>query len=344
MPPFAFAGLAKLRRGQEAEFSTRSATGMPGDVDSFWRAASISKIVVGQIARRVFDDDDLSEDVSSYLGWSLRNPHFPEVPITLAGLLGHSSSLSDDAGYLVPAGVRLEDWFIERGDRVFRCKTPQTYMCYSNLGYLLLAAAAERAGGAKFDMLAQRVLVDWGVEGGFNWSGLGDGPRRRALPTYRRDETGFVAQIDEIVSGQGVSGPDGQQVFPSETLGEDVGLFSPQGGLRISLRGALRLACALRDVDATCLWRPDMGPGDHLGGLMQGYGWGLQVLDTPWFYPRPLIGHFANAYGFAGGVWYDREADLAFAYGLNGLEVGDEDDGLRREELSVFKWAQGQEG
>ncbi|MBT8410558.1 MAG: hypothetical protein KJP02_02010, partial [Octadecabacter sp.] len=74
------------------------------------------------------------------------------------------------------------------------------------------------------------------------------------------------------------------------------------------------------------------GPDD----LFQDYGWGVQILPDPSFYPHPLIGHFANAYGFCGGVWWDAQSEIAFTYAFNGLAVGDDDDALRAEEVAIF--------
>jgi hypothetical protein len=57
----------------------------------------------------------------------------------------------------------------------------------------------------------------------------------------------------------------------------------------------------------------------------------------PDFYPHALVGHFANAYGLAAGVWWDRESDLSFAYALNGLPEDDADDALRADERAIFQ-------
>ena len=46
--------------------------------------------------------------MSDYLGWRLRNPAFPDRPITLAMLLSHRSSLIDgDDLYIIPLGETL---------------------------------------------------------------------------------------------------------------------------------------------------------------------------------------------------------------------------------------------
>ena len=51
---------------------------------------------------------DLDRDVSDYLGWTLRNPAFPDRPITLRLLLSHTSSVRDEGdNYVVPLGRTL---------------------------------------------------------------------------------------------------------------------------------------------------------------------------------------------------------------------------------------------
>ena len=54
---------------------------------------------------------DLDRDVSEYLGFRLRNPAYPDAPITSAMLLSHCSSLRDDDNYTIPFGRDLRDMF-----------------------------------------------------------------------------------------------------------------------------------------------------------------------------------------------------------------------------------------
>jgi hypothetical protein len=79
----------------------------------------------------------------------------------------------------------------------------------------------------------------------------------------------------------------------------------------------------------------DPGPA-RLTDLWDQYGAGLMHLRQPTFYPRPLTGHFANAYGVTGGVWWDAETATAFAYLLNGAAEGDESDALTPQERAIF--------
>jgi CubicO group peptidase (beta-lactamase class C family) len=50
----------------------------------------------------------LDTDVSRYLGYTLRNPYYPDAAITLRMLLSHTSSLRDDGGYNFPASTSLQ--------------------------------------------------------------------------------------------------------------------------------------------------------------------------------------------------------------------------------------------
>jgi hypothetical protein len=89
-------------------------------------------------------------------------------------------------------------------------------------------------------------------------------------------------------------------------------------------------------MDHARLWTPDLGGMDDPTEVVDAYGAGLMFHDRPHFYPRPLIGHFANAYGFCGGLWFDAARDAAFAIAINGLPEGEDADALRPEETALF--------
>src|SRR5690606_29716795 len=65
------------------------------------RIASISKLVTTIGVMRLVEAGklDLDADAGDLLGFPLRNPAFPDVPITLRMLLSHRSGLTDASGY-----------------------------------------------------------------------------------------------------------------------------------------------------------------------------------------------------------------------------------------------------
>jgi len=62
---------------------------------------SITKTITGTALMQLYDQGlfDLDDDVNDYLPFNLRNPNFPEIPITFRMLLSHSSSLRSPYSY-----------------------------------------------------------------------------------------------------------------------------------------------------------------------------------------------------------------------------------------------------
>ncbi|MCK0095989.1 beta-lactamase family protein [Yoonia sp. F2084L] len=325
--PFAFCGIAVSRPGQ-THYAIGTADGIKADPDTIFRVASISKIITAAVfegaANYVGLEQPYDVDVRDVLPLDVRSPNFPAQPVTLGMLLTHTSGLWDDGGYLFDG--RLSEGF--DAAQMFGPDKPGTCFRYSNLGYILLAAAAEKLSGERFDLLVADALSPNDIRGSFNWLGVAAKDLQNVLPTFRRSGRDFVAQIDTQPIPAVV--PDGY------VLGEHTAIFSPQGGLRMSLSAMLGLAQVYQGGLNQPQWRSTDGPGEYCDGLFEHYGAGLQYLDAPPFYPRPLIGHFANAYGFKGGVWCDEDAGLSFAYALNGFPVGDESDDLSVEERDIF--------
>ena len=121
--------------------------------------------------------------------------------------------------------------------------------------------------------------------------------------------------------------------------GDNGTLFSPQGGLRISVRDLGRVARLLLnegELDGVRLlkpqtietmlapvWRDGEGTtGENYGGLMRCYGLSVQCLvgggDTPLDRPLAWRGHMGDAYGLWSGLWIDRAAGRGYAYAVTG--------------------------
>ena len=144
-------------------FAQRTANGAePLRVDHKIRIASISKLVVALGVMRLVERDQLSldTDVSSYLGWRLRNPQFPEQPITLRLLLAHTSSIRDADRYFIGAGEgSIQDFFDPESafwsEGAHWASEPQEvtgqYFKYSNLNFGVIAEVIERVTKQRFD-------------------------------------------------------------------------------------------------------------------------------------------------------------------------------------------------
>ncbi len=204
------------------------------------RIASVSKLAVALGVMRLVEQGklDLDRDVSDWLGWRLRNPAFPRQKITLRQLLSHTSGLRDEVEYVVPLGMELRARLAE--PKAFDPNhRPGRYFSYSNLGFPVIASVMETASGERFDRLIQaQVLAPLGVDACFNWSGCSDAAIDRALVLYALD--GQVVRDDlrgERPQCLVVTALNAPCDLSSYRLGSNGSLFSPQGGMRISVEG-----------------------------------------------------------------------------------------------------------
>lgn len=321
--------------GAQARGIADRATGRLVTIDDPVRVASISKLVVALGAMRMVEAGqlDLDRDVSDWLGWRLRSPAFPDVPITLRLLLSHRSGLIDPAEYRVPLGERVQDVFVQPAlwDATHR---PGTHFRYANVSFPVIAGVMERASGERFDRLMQRlVFAPLALDACFNWSTCSAAKAARAVVLYR--DTGEVA-LDDL----GGRWPDCPVIAPrgcdltGYRLGENGALFSPQGGLRASMRDLAAIGAMLLRNDGRFLtpasiaqlervaWRFDGDNGETAGGFYCQYGLAVTMLPTTragcaddlFGDGRARIGHAGEAYGLRSGLWIDRAAGNGVAF------------------------------
>ncbi len=331
------------------------ATGRKVTADDPVRIASISKLVTAIGVMRLVEAGklDLDADVSERLGWTLRNPAFPDTPITLRLLMSHRSSLTDAAGYWqTPLGGQLRD--ILKDPRAWDNRhAPGTFFRYTNLNFPLVAQVMERATGERFDRLMQRlVLKPLHIDACFNWDSCSATTAARAVVLY--DTDGKPVKDDNHGRKPDcpvIPAPDGSCDLAQWRAGENGALFSPQGGLRISANGLTRIGRLLLDngrVDGVQLltpasvkalidplWQFHEGNGltweedtdDRGRGFFCRYGMAVQTLATPvaGCHDDPFgdriarVGHSGSAYGLQAGLWVDRKDGTGVVWFATGM-------------------------
>ncbi|MEO5630098.1 MAG: serine hydrolase domain-containing protein [Thermomonas sp.] len=331
------------------------AAGRPITADDPARIASISKLVVTIGVMRLVEQGklDLDADVSKQLGWTLRNPAFPDRAITLRMLLSHTSSLTDGAGYWnVPLGSSTR-MLADDPKAWDPAHAPGTYFRYTNFNFPLVAQLMERATGERFDQLMRRlVLFPMKLDACFNWSGCSDAAIARAVVLYDADGVPQKDDLHGVRPGCPVIVIKGDDCDLSRaSLGSNGALFSPQGGLRISARDLAKVGRLLLNdgtLDGVRILKPssvrilttpvwtwndsngEIGEDDepNRGGFFCGYGLAMQHLasgdnkhcrDDLFGDGRRRIGHSGNAYGLLSGLWIDRERGNGVAYFATGV-------------------------
>ena len=214
---------------------------------------------------------------------------------------------------------------------------------YTNLNFPVVASVMERVTGERFDRLMHRlVLKPLKLDACFNWgAGCSKRAYSRAVVLYRA--SGEVARDDlrgrppacPVVVGAG-SPCDLSAYRP----GDNGALFSPQGGLRISMRDLAKIGQMLaRGLDSDFLRTPSatrmfegswrfsgtngVGEDGTASGFFCAYGLAVHLLadnpragcrDDPFGDGVARFGHSGDAYGLRSGLWYDPWTRNGVAY------------------------------
>lgn len=316
----------------------------PVDAATKFRIASVSKMMTTLGLLRLVEAGrlDLDADVSGYLGFPLRNPHFPDTPILLRHLLTHTSSLRDDAGYSFGVDTALRD-LLAPGARLYgngqawaANAAPGAYFTYCNLGFGLAGTIMEAVTGERFDRLMARLLLEpLGLHAGYHPADLSAADlaelatlyRKRTVDTEIWDPAGpWIAQVDDVHS----VAPKLPAGIERYVIGANATPFSPTGGLRISApdlgvvmrmlmndgvhAGRRILKRQTLDTMFTRQWTFDGSNGDTAGGLLNAWGIGneqfpdggpgrLRLVEGGGF---DAVGHLGDAYGLLSAFVMDR--------------------------------------
>jgi len=153
--------------------------GRPVDVNTTFRSASLSKLVVAVCAMVLVDEGrlDIDEDISVYLGFQVRNPNFPGVPITARMLMQHTSTILDSEAFndslFGRERVSTEN-LLGRSSSYWDVR-PGTRFQYSNFGFSVLGAVIEMIAGERLDAFARRVVFEpLGIDAAFYIPNLAD--------------------------------------------------------------------------------------------------------------------------------------------------------------------------
>jgi CubicO group peptidase (beta-lactamase class C family) len=354
-PPDAEVGIAFDRNGELASFADGIADPQSGrrvTIDDPVRVASISKIVTAIGVMKLVEQGklDLSSDVSRWLGWSLRNPAFPDRPIALGMLLSHTSSVRDhDDQYAIPLGGTVQAAMADPRSWDLKHGPGDNYFTYTNMNFPIVGSIVEKVTGERFDLWMRReVLEPMKLDACYNWPTCSDTAVARSVELDFPEGKPEKDDLHGVRPTCPVFVKDGEPCNLNRwKLGENGGLFAPQGGLRISARGLSRVGRMLlnggtldgvriistQSVDTlvTQVWRLNGANGlteESTGpGFYCSYGHATQQIPTPvpgcgddmGTLGATLVGHAGDAYGLKGGLWIDRARGLGIAYYVTGI-------------------------
>ncbi|MCZ8512665.1 serine hydrolase [Paenibacillus filicis] len=314
---------------------------IPVSEHTVFRIASISKTVVATALMQLAEQGlcGIDQDAGELLGLPLRNPRYPELPVTLKMLMTHTSGLQDEYARFVadsrrenPPRLRLADLLLPDGpyytDRLWGEGPPGDpgHFEYSNLGAVLLAAVVEKLSGERFDLYCRKHLFEpLGMRNtSFNISDFERMEDIAVLYEYSDAERRFIVGTDDFQGRR----PEAIN-YSGYVPGTNGALFSPQGGLRTTVKdltGFLKAHAGGGELGGTRILRRETAERMHAphwsGHRAEGFfrHSGLQFQLTDDLIPgHRLVGHAGDAYGLLSDMYFEPQERWGFVLIMNGL-------------------------
>ena len=285
----------------------------PLNTGDLFRIASISKSFSATSIMQFVEDGviSLDDDISDLIGFEVRNPHYPDTPITVRMMLSHTSSIGDSAGYFTLDTINPTvnpDW-----QNSYNNYEPGTQYEYCNLNFNMIGAVLERLSGTRFDLhIEEQILDPLGLYGGFNVNSLD--PYRLA-PLYsfnseagefRQSFNAYATRSDEI---------------ENYNLGYSAPIFSPTGGMKMSAGDLTKYMIMHMNHG---IYNEERIITEESARIMQtpvdeesGYGLALRTFEE--LVPgTTLVGHTGSAYGLYSIMVFDPEKKFGFVAITNG--------------------------
>jgi len=292
---------------------------LPIDTSSIFRIASVSKSFTGAAAMQLVEEGkvSLNDDIGDILGFKIRNPYYPEVPITLEMLLSHTSSLHGDEDGLGNSVSTLNPEY--NGDDViinsFFDEKPGTTYHYSNKGTCIAACVVEKLRGERFDsLMVNHILSPVGItNAGFNPSMLDPGTFVRSY-VYRPYLKEYFYQ----------STPWTTPSLKNYKLGYTTDKFGPQGGMNISSANLARwmlmfMKNGVGENGERILSKESVQK--MMTPVLDTTGYGLTMRKYDNFLDgHTMYGHTGSKYGFKSIMVFDPAAGFGFTLLVSSID------------------------
>ena len=281
--------------------------------DCIFRIASISKSFSATSIMQLIEAKKLSleDDASNLLGFTLRNPKFPDKVITLKMLLSHRSSINDSQGYF-----SLDSINPVTNPNYAKCYNnyePGTGYMYCNLNYNMTGAIIERYSGERFDQYVKHHVLDpLNIYGGYCVDSL---DKNRFATIYD-----FNKETAKFINSPNAYAPRSEEIAHYE-MGKTTPIFSPTGGMKISAT----------DLAKYMIMHMNLGKANgkriiskRSARLMQtplssDENYGLAILKTDKLIEgKTLTGHTGSAYGLFSTMFFEPNEKFGIVVISNG--------------------------
>lgn len=293
----------------------------PLEKGDLFRIASISKSFTSSALLQLIEKDSLhlEDDVSDLVGFKVRNPKFPDTPITLKMILSHSSSLNDSQGYFTLNTINPDS--TDTWQKSYNDYEPGTSYEYCNLNYNLAGTILERQAEIRFDdYIIDHILKPLQLNGGYDVDRL-DRSKFVNLYDYHSD-TGELKHSPEAYQSR-------SEALAHYKMGYDTPVFSPTGGMKISAHDLARYMAMhmnFGELDGVRVLEEesDRTIQNPVIKITDEAAYGLAIFTVKNLIEnKTMVGHTGSAYGLYSSMFFIPDENIGFVAITNGVEEGE---------------------
>jgi len=171
-------------------------THVPVTENTYFRCASVTKLVTGIGLMKMMDAGilDPDEDISTYLGYTVRNRRFMDTPITLRILMSHTAGLVENYGFAHKSSLLRDLIDLERksAGNFKKAVEPGSAYTYSNFGAGITGAIVESVTGKDVSTdLRETLFAPLGIDAAYSATQLANPDDIAA--TYKKDGSLYAA-------------------------------------------------------------------------------------------------------------------------------------------------------
>jgi len=285
--------------------------------DCLFRIASISKSFTATSIMQLAEAKKLSldDDISDLVGFSIRNPKFPNTVITLRMVLAHRSSINDSQGYFTLDAInpaKNPNWA-----NCYNAYEPGTGYQYCNLNYNMAGTIIEKITGERFDQYVKHHILDrLGLYGGYCVDSL-DASRFATIYEYDDSVKSFKASPNAYAPRR--------EEIAKYVMGYSTPIFSPTGGMKISATDLARYMTMHMNrgkANGKRIIKKNSAISMQTA-LSEKEGYGLAISTTAKLIAgKTLKGHTGSAYGLYSAMFFHPEEKFGIVVISNGCHSG----------------------
>ena len=299
----------------------QKSTKVPVTEKTYFRCASVTKLVTGIGLMRLMEQGVLApdEDISTYLGYKVRNPRYSDTPITLRMLMSHTAGMNENSSYSRNSSLLQDMIDVTRKAKAnFRDVRPGSQYTYSNFGAGITGSIIESVTEKDVStFMREELFLPLGIDAAYGVSQLAEPDY---IPAAYNAKGELVASPSNLLKQTYVAEPNPDSHYRMTV-----------GSLYIRPRDLARLGIALcgdgtvdgvrvLSEESLAMMRQEQSPETTGITSKSPYSF-FTIRQDSLIEGKTVYGHQGTSDGIVCNLYYEPESEMVFVVMTNGCST-----------------------